>query len=195
MKENLNIEPLLILVDEDDNTIGYMPKLETHNTGKLHRAFSIFIYDRKEEKFLLQKRAKHKYHSGGLWSNTCCSHPYKDESWEDALKRCIKNELGISLNLDFELAANKNQVIYVGKFKYYKKYTNVAEHEIDYVFIYIPEDDVLLKVNPNPDEISEMQWLSFNEIDKCLKETPNMFTAWFSQAYHKVRLISGNSKL
>jgi isopentenyl-diphosphate delta-isomerase len=168
MKENLKIDPLLILVDEDDSAIGYMPKLETHIAGKLHRAFSIFIYDSKERKFLLQKRAEHKYHSGGLWSNTCCSHPYKDESWEDALRRCIKNELGISYNFNFEL--DRNQIIYLGKFKYYKKYTDIAEHEIDHVFIVVPEDDVLLKIEPNPDEISEIQWLSFNEIDKCLRQ-------------------------
>ena len=88
------MEDLLVLVDENDREIGWREKMEVHVAGKLHRAFSVFIFDRNQKKMLLQKRAEGKYHSGGLWSNACCSHPRKGEGMEAALSRRLEEELG-----------------------------------------------------------------------------------------------------
>lgn len=86
---------MLILVDKNDNDVGYATKENVHRNGLLHKAFSIFIYDLEKDKVLLQKRAKGKYHSGGLWSNSCCSHKYVNETWISAIKRCLNDELGM----------------------------------------------------------------------------------------------------
>ena len=97
------MEDLIIWVDENDNEIGYGEKLETHIKGQLHRAFSVFIFDWSDSTMLIQRRAIGKYHSGGLWSNSCCSHPYDGENFEDSIKRCIKNELNFDLDITFLL--------------------------------------------------------------------------------------------
>src|SRR6478609_10988178 len=90
----------VILVDQDDNAIGTMEKMEAHRKGLLHRAFSVVIFNSKGE-ILLQKRAKSKYHSGGLWTNACCSHPLPDEPMERATQRKLKQEMGIDLNTEY----------------------------------------------------------------------------------------------
>ena len=113
----------VILVDEQDKAIGAMDKMEAHRRGILHRAFSILIFNSKGET-LLQKRSKNKYHSGGLWTNACCSHPTPDESIDEATRKRLKHEMGIDLQPDFAY-----------KFIYKSKLDkNLIEHELDYVY-------------------------------------------------------------
>lgn len=178
MKENL-----LIWVNDDDAEIGFGEKIETHKSGQLHRAFSVFIFDRKSKKMLIQKRSVEKYHSGGLWSNACCSHPYKGETWCDALKRCMNTELGINFSFSEQLSG----IQYTGKFKYYSEYDGLSEHEIDYVFLYIPDDNIKDSIIFNRNEIEKLKWVSLGELDKWLKEKPEDFSSWFSKAYELVK--------
>ncbi len=186
MKENL-----LIWVNENDKEIGFGEKMETHKSGQLHRAFSVFIFDVKSKKMLIQKRAVQKYHSGGLWSNTCCSHPYKEETWCKALKRCMSTELGI--NPVFSEQANNSEyppdIQYIGKFKYYSQYEELSEHEIDYVFLYLPDEAIINSIAFNKDEIEEIKWISLKELDSWLLENPEEFSAWFSEAYILVKKV------
>lgn len=169
----------LIWVDERDNVIGYGTKLETHRLEKLHRAYSVFLYDSREQKMLLQKRADGKYHSGGLWSNACCSHPYKDESWGQAVQRGLQNELGLLP----VLAASGAPVFFLAKFLYYSNYGELSENELDYVFLYLPDPVQIAQITPNPDEIAAIQWLTPREVDWLLLHSPELFTSWFPQAY------------
>ncbi|SCY77478.1 NUDIX domain-containing protein [Ruminococcus sp. YE282] len=180
----------LILVDEQDNTIGYAEKISVHKTGVLHRAFSIFIFDKKNNLMLIQKRSADKYHSAGLWSNACCSHQYKNETWDEALKRCIVNELGIQADFEYSVMQNYksfSNIIQVGVFKYFSDYGDMKEHEIDHVILYTPEDTLLKKILYNTDEISEIRWLSIEELDTLLKCRSDEFTSWFSQSYDFVK--------
>ncbi|MBQ8133701.1 MAG: NUDIX domain-containing protein [Clostridia bacterium] len=120
----------LMIVNEEDQILGYEEKIDTHKRGLLHRAFSIFIIDEDNKKIFLQQRADDKYHSGGLWSNACCSHPHKSESWIQAIQRALLNELG--LNIDFY--GNTDEMLFSGlelpsykmyflnKFQYYSNY-------------------------------------------------------------------------
>lgn len=176
-------ENLLIWVDDNDNVIDYGEKIKTHEFGQLHRAFSIFIIDRENGKLLLQKRSVKKYHSGGLWSNACCSHPYKGETWEEALQRCMRTELGITPSFTEQLSVFK----YAGKFKYYSKYDNLSEHEIDYVFLYFLNGFMSKTIAYNKEEIDAVKWISLEELDGWLIANPNVFSAWFSDAYNLVK--------
>src|SRR4030042_2763439 len=114
----------IILVDENDREIGTEEKLKTHEQGKLHRAFSIFVFNSKGE-LLLQRRAKGKYHSGGLWTNTCCSHPREGEKLEEAVHRRLKQEMGLDCPLKEAFS-----FIYKVRFE-----NGLFEHELDHVFI------------------------------------------------------------
>lgn len=183
----------LIWVNEQNEIVGYGEKMETHRVGKLHRAFSVFLYDKSTKKILLQKRAKGKYHSGGLWSNTCCSHPYLGENWEEAIRRALRDEIGICLEpLDEEGLFNDNvnspsQFHYLGKFRYYSNYGDLSEHEIDSVFLFLPDELLISKIVPNPNEIENLQWMSVSEIDSLYENSSNDFTSWFYQAYQYVK--------
>ena len=117
------LEEKVILVDKNDNQVGLMPKLEAHEKGILHRAFSVFIFNNKYQ-LLLQKRASSKYHSGGLWTNTCCSHPREDEDILDAANRRLDEEMGIKTSL-----RKVYDFIYEAKLD-----NNLIEHEFDHVF-------------------------------------------------------------
>ena len=119
----------LILVNEEDEEIGYCKKMNAHINEYLHRAFSLFIYNKTDNKLLIHKRALGKYHSGGLWTNSCCSHPRYGENLIDSVIRRTKEELGLDINSYID---NLREV---GKFHYYKKFTDCAENEIDHVFM------------------------------------------------------------
>jgi isopentenyl-diphosphate delta-isomerase len=165
-------EDLLILVDENNHEIGHESKLKTHQLGLLHRAFSIYIFRQNEAgeiELLLQKRAMNKYHSGGLWTNTCCSHPRKGESLEIATQRRLKEELGFTCPVD-----------YVSAFIYKATVGDLTEHEYDHVFVGYYDDQT---ITPNPDEIECYQWLSLTQIDSELSKTPDLYTAWFKESY------------
>lgn len=134
-----------------------------HKKELLHRAFSIFIYDYSTQKLLLQKRANSKYHSGGLWTNACCSHPRHCEDIGLGLKNRLLEELG--LNLDFNIETpdyskvfepRDNAIYHVGAFHYFARFDNLCENEVDHVYLFSPSKVDFSAINPNKDEVSEI---------------------------------------
>jgi len=154
----------VVLVDEQDKMLGTMEKMQAHQEGKLHRAVSVFIFNSKHE-LLLQKRADEKYHSAGLWTNTCCSHPRPNEAPELAAHRRLDEEMGLDCDLKFAFT-----FIYKAHLD-----NNLTEHELDYV--YIGATDSLPKNNPA--EVSDWKYISVNELDTDIKLHPNKYTEWF----------------
>lgn len=170
---------VLILVDEQDKEIGKEEKIDAHRKGLLHRAFSLFIYDESMKKILLQKRAISKYHSGGLWTNACCSHPRKGEYLNTAVYRRTIEELGVSIpKADYEIGKIKE----CGKFIYRKKFGELTEYEIDHVFAWLVDSSTLQFV-PNKDEIEDLMWIDIHDLTNWLERNPDDFTAWFFHAF------------
>ena len=160
----------VVLVNEKDESIGRMEKMEAHEKGLLHRAISVFILNEKGE-MLLQKRALHKYHSAGLWTNTCCSHPRPGEDTKMAAERRLFEEMGI-----------KTSLIHKGQFIYKTEFGNgLTEFELDHVFTGIHS------VNPelNPEEAADFCWKTVNDIRIDIKSKPNNYTSWFKIAIEK----------
>ena len=155
----------VILVDENDNETGAEEKIKAHKDGKLHRAFSIFVFNIKGE-LLLQKRAKEKYHSGGLWSNACCGHPRPNELLEVAAYRRLKEEMGFECTLVHLKSAG---------FIYKVKINDLFENEYDHIFI------GRFNENPNPDpkEIEDYKWINQKELKKDISLNPDKYTYWF----------------
>jgi isopentenyl-diphosphate delta-isomerase len=155
---------MVILVDENDNPIGTMPKMEAHEKAMLHRAFSVFILNANDE-VLLQQRANDKYHSAGLWTNTCCSHPHPGEDTLGAARRRLKEEMGMEADLQF-----------VFKFMYKAPFDNLlTEHEIDHVFI--GKTDELPVINP--EEVASYKYMKPEEIKLDMEQNPQSYTVWF----------------
>lgn len=162
----MNMNDLVILVDESDNEIGYLDKLEAHQKGILHRAFSVLIFNSAGE-LLLQKRADHKYHSSGLWTNTCCSHPKPNEPMVDAVQRRLKEEMGIECETNFAY-----------KFLYRAALDHgLVEHELDYVFTGICDDKPVI----NAHEVADWKFVSLAEVRKDLVKNPEAYTFWFTE--------------
>lgn len=154
----------VILVDENDREIGVMEKMEAHHKAQLHRAVSVFVFNSRGE-WLLQQRAKEKYHSGSLWSNACCTHPLPGESAEDAAHRRLDEEMGMDCPLS-----------HLFSFVYKEKLDNeLTEYEYDHVFI--GNTDVLPK--PNPDEVENYKYVSFAELEEDIMQNPDNYTVWF----------------
>lgn len=154
----------ILTVDEQDRETGYMEKIEVHKKGILHRAFSVMIFNDNGE-VLIQKRAKRKYHSPGLWTNSCCSHQREGETLTEAVARRIQEELGITCDCKEEF-----------KFKYRVEFDNgLIEHEIDHVFIGHYNGNVF----PNEDEVEEIRWVPLDKLHKEMREHPEDFTYWF----------------
>ena len=154
----------VILVDEQDNFVGTMEKMEAHEKGVLHRAFSILVFNSRGE-MLIQKRASSKYHSGGLWTNACCSHPSPGEPIEKATRRRLKYEMGIELNPE-----------YAYKFIYKTSLDkDLIEHELDYVFtaVYDGEPSV------NPLEVEDWKYIDLNTLRNDIDANPQRYTYWF----------------
>lgn len=171
----------VILVDRNDIGIGTMDKMEAHRTGQLHRAFSIFIFNAAGD-MLLQKRANKKYHSGGLWSNACCSHPMPEEETLAAAHRRLQEELGFDCHLtkafDFVYRSDLDN--------------NLIEHEFDHVFIGQYDGPISL----NTEEASECKHISITELGQCLDASPEMFTTWFSIAFPRLAdLVYGSGRV
>lgn len=157
----------VVLVDEHDNEIGVMGKMEAHEKGALHRAFSIFIFNDKNE-MLIHQRAKSKYHSGGLWTNACCSHPLPGEEVLDAANRRLKDEMGFSTALEHAFS-----------FTYSAKFENgLTENEFDHVFI----GNHSGAIDPNPEEVSDYSYHSIGAIRDMIEKGPGSFTIWFKLA-------------
>lgn len=170
---------VLILVDEQDKEIDKEEKIDAHRKGLLHRAFSLFIYDSKLNKMLIQRRAINKYHSGGLWTNACCSHPRKGEDLNTAVYRRTIEELGASIpKADYEIGKIKE----CGKFTYRKEFGELTEYEIDHVFAWLVDSSILQFV-PNKDEIDDLMWIDIHDLMNWLERTPDDFTAWFFHAF------------
>ncbi|MBM72511.1 MAG: isopentenyl-diphosphate delta-isomerase [Crocinitomicaceae bacterium] len=164
----------VILVDKNDVECGTMQKMEVHkNGGALHRAFSVFIFNTKGE-LLLQKRAEHKYHSGGLWTNTCCSHPRPGETTREAGNRRLVEEMGMDCKLielfRFEYKAELNQ--------------GMTEWELDHVLLGL--SDKVPQINK--DEVAEYKYMSLDEIDHDLKINPQNYSEWFKICFERVKL-------
>ena len=157
----------VILVNTSDDEIGTAPKLAAHHAGQLHRAFSVFIRD-PEGKLLIHRRADDKYHSGGLWTNSCCGHPRPGEDTALAARRRLREEMGIECDL-----------VRAGTFLYRAGLDNgLIEHELDHVFNGVYSDD------PHPDsaEVCEWMWISPEDLTDWVARDRNAFTAWFTDA-------------
>ncbi|MEC5145437.1 isopentenyl-diphosphate Delta-isomerase [Chitinophaga sp. 212800010-3] len=159
--------PDIILVNEQDEAIGTMEKMEAHEKGLLHRAFSVFIINDAGE-ILLQRRALEKYHSPGLWTNACCSHPYPDETTEAAAHRRLGEELGFDCPLHE-----------IFSFTYRTEFDNgLTEHEFDHVLLGTYNGDIY----PNPSEVCDYHFLKTDRILDLMRREPASFTFWFHQA-------------
>lgn len=158
----------VILVDEDDQQVGTMDKLEAHKQAKLHRAFSVFIFNSKGQ-MLLQQRAANKYHSAGLWTNACCSHPAPGEDTNLAAQRRLQEEMGFSTD-----------VVRIFDFTYKAEFDNgLVEHEFDHVYLGVHNGEVF----PNPDEVQDFCFKELDEVRAEMSEQPDEFTAWFHIAF------------
>ncbi|MBT8324332.1 MAG: isopentenyl-diphosphate Delta-isomerase [Winogradskyella sp.] len=163
-------EEKVILVDENDNPIGLMPKLEAHEKAVLHRAFSVFIFNANNE-LMLQQRALHKYHSPGLWTNTCCSHQREGESNIEAGQRRLKEEMGFVTAL-----IEKTSFIYKAPFD-----NGLTEHELDHIMVGTYNGDPKI----NKDEVADWKWMSLDAIKDDINAKPNNYTAWFKIIFQK----------
>lgn len=165
----------VILVDEQDNPIGLMEKIEAHEKALLHRAFSVFVFNKKGE-LMLQQRAAHKYHSPLLWTNTCCSHQRDGETSIEAGKRRLEEEMGFTCDLE--------EVFW---FIYKAPFDNgLTEHELDHVMVGNFEGIPQI----NTDEVAAYKWMSLKEVKKDIEKQPEMYTAWFKiifkESYDKI---------
>lgn len=161
----------VILVNEADEQIGVMEKMEAHEKGLLHRAFSVFIFNTKGE-MLLQQRALNKYHSGGLWTNACCSHPRPGEDTLQAAQRRLMEEMGIKTPLTFKTS-----------FTYKTAFENgLTEHEFDHVFIGTFNEEPHI----NNNEVNSYCWKSVESTKNSVKQMPDIYTSWFKIALEKV---------
>lgn len=161
----------VILVNIQDEPTGVMEKIEAHQKGLLHRAFSIFIFDSKG-KMLLQQRSADKYHGAHLWTNACCSHPYPGEKTEDAAQRRLKEELGFVTGLKE-----------IFSFTYHAQVeNNLIEHEFDHVFA----GEYEKALHPDPHEVANYTYETMAEIKKEIQSHPQKFTSWFKIAFPKI---------
>ncbi|CAM1363931.1 Isopentenyl-diphosphate Delta-isomerase 2 [Tenacibaculum litoreum] len=165
----------VILVDQQDNPIGLMEKIEAHEKALLHRAFSVFVFNDKNE-LMLQQRAAEKYHSPLLWTNTCCSHQRDGESNIGAGKRRLQEEMGFSCELEE-----------VFSFIYKAPFDNgLTEHEYDHVMIGRFNDEPII----NPEEVASYKWMPLEEVKNDIENHPEKYTAWFKiifkESYDKI---------
>ena len=155
----------VILVNKKDEKVGIEEKIKAHKEDKLHRSFSIFIFDSKGE-LLIQQRAKSKYHSALLWSNTCCSHPGPNEKLIEAAKRRLKEEMGVETDLKE-----------IFSFIYRAKSREWIEHEFDHVFV----GKFNGNPKPNKKEVEDSKWINLPDLKKDIKEHPRKYTFWFKR--------------
>ena len=167
----------VILVDEQDTVTGTMEKMEAHLSGRLHRAISVFIFNTKGE-LLIQQRALDKYHSGGKWSNTCCSHPRPGEDTTDAAHRRLFEEMGLECKLRFGFS-----------FIYYAEMaTGLSEHEFDHVYLGISDNEPV----PDPEEVAAYKYISADELETELRHYPEKYTEWLNICLNKLLITYQN---
>ncbi|MFT5762194.1 MAG: isopentenyl-diphosphate delta-isomerase [Polaribacter sp.] len=164
------VEEQVVLVDENDNQIGLMPKMEAHEKGLLHRAFSVFTFNDKGE-LLLQQRAADKYHSPLLWTNTCCSHQRNGETSLEAGKRRLQEEMGFSSELEE-----------VFSFIYKAPFDNgLTEHELDHVMIGDYNKNPVI----NREEVEAFKWMRLEEVKVDMEKNPTIYTEWFKIIFNE----------
>lgn len=161
----------VVLVNAHDEPVGLADKLEAHEQGWLHRAFSVFVFD-PEGRLLLQQRNVNKYHSGALWSNTCCSHPHPEEPVAEAAQRRLQEEMGFRCALEPAFTFTYRAVLS----------DTMIEHEYDHVFI----GQGTPAVSPNADEVQDWRWVAPNELMADIAAHPEHYTAWFRMAIERV---------
>ncbi len=161
----------VVLVDQMGREIGTQEKMQAHREGRLHRAFSIFVFNAVGE-LLLQRRARTKYHSGGLWTNTCCSHPRPGENYYHAARRRLNEEMGFDCEL-----TGLFSFIYRIQFE-----NNLFEHELDQVFV----GHYNGQPTPNPDEVENWKWVNISALKQDVQETPENYTYWFKLTLDRV---------
>lgn len=160
----------VVLVNEKDDVIGSMEKIEAHEKALLHRAFSVFVINKNNE-LMLQRRALGKYHSPGLWTNTCCSHPRVGETYSDGAHRRLIEEMGF----DCELKD-------IFSFIYKAPFDNgLTEHELDHVFVGYCETEPVI----NTDEVDSWKWIAIDELKQDIKNNPQDYTVWFKIIFEK----------
>ena len=163
-------EEKVILVNENDEQIGLMPKMEAHEKALLHRAFSVFVFN-DENELMLQQRALGKYHSPGLWTNTCCSHQREGETNVEAGKRRLQEEMGFVTHLEESVS-----FIYKAPFD-----NGLTEHEYDHVLLGKYNDNPVI----NKDEVANWKWMPLEEVRADIKHRPELYTEWFKVIFHK----------
>ena len=161
------MEEHVILVDENDHVLGTMPKMEAHLQNKLHRAFSVFIFNSNNE-LLIHQRAAEKYHSANLWTNTCCSHQRPNENNIEAAERRLEEEMGMQA----ENLVDKFHFIYQVKLE-----NDLYEHELDHVLVGVSNEDP----TPNPNEAQDYRWINIDDLKKEIEQKPEDFTFWFKK--------------
>jgi len=161
----------VVLVDEQDREIGIMEKLAAHIVPRLHRAFSIFIFNSKGE-LLLQQRALSKYHSPGLWTNTCCSHPREGENLEQATARRLQEEMGMSCKMHEVFTFIYKAPVGLG----------LTEHEYDHVWFGNSDETP----NINREEVESWKYMSLDDIAEDMKRHPELYTEWFKISFAEV---------
>lgn len=161
----------VILVDTNDNPIGSEEKIKAHELALLHRAFSVFIFNKNGE-LMLQQRAMHKYHSPGLWTNTCCSHPRPGEETLYAAHRRLQEEMGFDCELQWKFS-----FIYKAPFD-----NGLTEHEFDHVFfgLYEHQPDI------NPEEVEAWKWINMDTLLADIRNNSGAYTVWFRIALEKI---------
>lgn len=164
------VNEYVILVDERDEEVGVQEKLQAHREGTLHRAFSVFVFNA-EGDLLLQQRQRDKYHSGGLWSNTCCSHPRPGEPVETAARRRLQEEMGFQCDVQ-----------HLFGFVYRAALDGVVEHEYDHVFVGRYDGDPV----PDEAEVAGWRWAAPAPLQKDVARHPERYTYWFRQALGRV---------
>tara|TARA_Y100001970_G_C13887622_1_gene677032 strand:- start:95 stop:628 length:534 start_codon:yes stop_codon:yes gene_type:complete len=169
----------VVLINKNNQPIGTEDKLIAHQKGLLHRAFSIIIYN-KDRELLLQRRAEKKYHTPNLWTNTCCSHPFVNESYEDAVHRRLNEEMGIKCKMTESFS-----FIYKANLA-----NNLIEHEHDTVFI----GQSNLIPNINTAEVSDYKYISYSELLNEINLNPTKFTPWFKMIINKLDINFFNFK-
>jgi isopentenyl-diphosphate Delta-isomerase len=170
---------LIALVDENDTITGFEEKLVVHQKGLLHRAFSIFIFNDKNE-LLIHRRAIEKYHSGGLWTNTCCSHLLQGEEFETSIHNRLRLEMGFDCPLEFAF-----------KFRYSTTFSNaLIENELDHVFIGRFNGVPL----PDPEEVCDWKWANPDDLIQDFALNGQNYTYWFKMAFHRIAFSKVNPK-
>ncbi len=163
----------VILVDKNDKKIGEEEKIKAHQNGALHRAFSVLVFNSKKE-MILQKRSLSKYHGGGLWTNTCCSHPFPGEKTKCAAHRRLNEEMGFNTSL-----------LKIFSFTYKAEIEDLIEHEFDHVFVGTYDGEIF----PNKEEVDDIRFMNIKDIREDIHKNAHLYTPWFKIIMKKETLF------